>query len=312
LNDRPPEHVLFIIGPTASGKSRLAIEIVRLLDGEIVSADSRQIYQFMDIGTAKPSLEDRRRVPHHLIGIRTPDTVFSAGEFGSLARTTIDDVLMRKKIPIVVGGSGLYVQALTDGVFQGNYRDKAVRQKLNFQAERDGLDALYLRLGEIDPDAARKIHPNDQKRIVRALEVYELTHQSITYMQKTKTKPADFTPRLYGLDWPRAQLYRRIELRVDAMIRDGLVREVENLERMEYTTELNALDSVGYKEAFQYLQGALSFEDMVLLIKQNTRRFAKRQMTWFRRDQRIRWIPVSEPVDWDRLASDVVRDFLNR
>lgn len=301
--------VLFIVGPTASGKSRLALEIACMLGGEIVSADSRQIYKCMDIGTAKPGPEERSRAPHHLIDFLLPDALFSAGEFGRMARSKIEEIASRKKTALVVGGSGLYIRAAADGVFESRYRDEGVRTKLKHQAESSGAEALHRRLAEIDPDAAGKIHPNDLKRIVRALEVYELSGEPISQIRKTRTKPGSFEPVFFGLDWKRADLYGRIDERVDEMIRNGLVQEVMKLKDMGYGPECNALDSVGYREVFQYFNGKISFDEMVSLVKQNTRRFAKRQLTWFRADKRIRWIAVSEPGDWKELGVKVVRDF---
>ena len=307
-----PQRVLFLVGPTASGKSRLSLDIAEWIDIEIVSADSRQVYRTMDIGTAKPFREELERIPHHLIDTCMPDEAFSAGAYGRLAREAIASILARGKTPVVVGGSGLYLRAVADGVFEGPFRDDAVRERLNAEAEREGTESLYERLSKIDPDAAARIHPNDRKRLVRALEVFELSRQPITYIQKTRTAPGDFEARFYGLDWPRVQLCRRIEERVDRMVQSGLVREVQILKEKGFGPELNALDSVGYKEVFQFLEGGMSFGEMVLLIKQRTRRFAKRQMTWFRQDERIQWIPLEEPVNWKDLAERVVRDFQSR
>ncbi len=304
-----PQRVLFLVGPTASGKSRLSLDIADLIDIEIVSADSRQVYRTMDIGTAKPSREELGRVAHHLIDIRMPSEACNAGEYGRLARDAIASILARKKTPAVIGGSGLYIRAIADGVFEGYFRDDAIREKLNAQAEHEGMESLYKRLSNIDPDAAAKIHPNDRKRVVRALEVWELSRQPITHIQKTRTTPGNFEACFYGLEWSRAELHRRIEERVESMVQSGLVREVQTLKDTGYGPELNALDSVGYKEVFQFLDGGLSFGEMVLLIKQRTRRFAKRQMTWFRKDKRIRWIPLAEPVNWKDVANRVVSDF---
>jgi len=310
LTDSAAKRVLFIIGPTASGKSRLALCIARLIPSEIVSADSRQVYKAMDIGTAKPSREDMTAVRHHMVDILTPDVSFSAGEYSRLARRAVDGILERRRLPIVVGGSGLYIRALADGMFEGFYTDEAVRAGLKNRVRIEGLASLYRQLEDVDPAAARKIHPNDQKRILRALEVFILSGEPISKIQRLHTEPSDFESRFYGLDWPRPQLTRRIHDRVDAMVRSGLVTEAETLKGMGYGMEHNALDSVGYKEAFQYLEGNLTLEDMVRLIQRNTRRFAKRQMTWFRGDARVRFLPVSEPVNWDGLAERVLSDFL--
>jgi tRNA dimethylallyltransferase len=300
------KRVLFIIGPTASGKTRLSLQLTKKCKAEIVSADSRQVYRYMDIGTDKPAASERKKVPHHCIDIRDPDDYFSAGEYGKLAREIISEIFSRSRLSIVVGGSGLYIRALADGVFAGNYRDASVREKLKRRATEEGLEALYRRLSEIDPDAVKKIHPNDKRRIIRALEVYEISGQPISRIQATKTEPADFLPVFWGLRWPREVIYRRIEERVDQMVDSGLVQEVKKLLDMGYGFQNNSLHSVGYKEVVDHLEGHTTLQEAIHLIKQNTRRFAKKQLTWFRRDDRIQWIDVQEPVDWSALADTVL------
>lgn len=274
---------------------------------EIVSADSRQVYRYMDIGTDKPTSSRLESVPHHCIDIRDPDEFFSAGEYGQLARRIIEEIFHRNRIPIVVGGSGLYIRALVDGVFSGNARDIHIRERLKGEAEEGGLDVLYRRLSRIDPDAVQKIHAHDMRRIIRALEVYELTGEPISRVQKDRTEAADFTPLFWSLRWDRDVIYQRIEERVDRMIESGLVDEVKGLRKMGYGRQNNSLDSVGYKEIFDFLDDQLPLDESINLIKQNTRRFVKKQMTWFRRDARIKWIDVREPVDWDELADTVLR-----
>jgi len=263
----------------------------------------------MDIGTAKPEKSQRERIPHHCIDIRNPDAIFSAGEYGILARSIVEEIFQRGHIPIVVGGSGLYIRALVDGIFSGNYRDPELRKTLNQQADEKGLGTLYAQLKKCDPEAAVKIHPNDRKRILRALEVCELSGIPISRIQSEETRPADFEPHFWGLRWPREVLYRRIEDRVDAMIRSGLVQEVENLKKMGFGPEHNGLDSVGYREIFHHLAGEISLAEAVGRIKMNTRRFAKKQLIWFRRDKRIRWVDVQEPVDWHGLVQKIVEPF---
>jgi len=305
------KRVLLIVGPTASGKTQLSLRMAETCGGEIVSADSRQIYRTMDIGTDKPSSIEMETVSHHCIDIKDPYESFSAGEYGKLARKIISEILARGRIPIVVGGSGLYIRALVDGVFTGNFRDSELRNGLRRKADREGLDTLYNRLCEVDPSAAQKIHPNDQKRIIRALEVFEISGEPISRIQEERTEPADFVPQFWGILWSRKILYERIERRVDEMIQSGLVQEVEKLKEMGFGPEHNSLDSVGYKEVFAYLEDSIPFDEMVNRIKRNTRRFAKKQLTWFRRDPRIRWIELQEPVDWDKIALRIV-DVYNR
>ncbi len=296
-----------IVGPTASGKTNLSLEIASKTDSEIISADSRQVYKQMDIGTAKPSDNELKSVLHHCIDIREPDEYFSAGQFGQLARTIVDDIFRRDRQPIVVGGSGLYIRALVDGVFEGNYRDESVRTRLKEEAESQGVESLYQRLCAVDPVAAEKIHAHDLRRIVRALEVFEVTGQPISIIQKEKTEAAEFTPHFFALQWDREVIYRRIESRVDVMIQSGLMDEVSQLREKGYLLTHNALDSVGYKEIVLHLEGQLSLDEATALIKQNTRRFAKKQMTWFRQDKRIQWIDVAEPVDWPVLADGIIQ-----
>lgn len=306
MTERKKSKVLLIVGPTASGKTRLSLQIARRCGGEIVSADSRQVYRYMDIGTAKPTPQELAFVPHHCIDIKDPDAFFSAGEYGRMARRIIDDILARGHTPIVVGGSGLYLRALVDGVFAGNYRDTALRNKLNEQAREEGLAFLYHRLCAVDPESCRKIHPNDQKRIVRALEVYEISGEPISRIQAKQTEPAGFDACFWGLRWPRQVLYRRVNDRVEAMVRAGLVEEVQKLRQMGYGLEYNSLNSVGYKEVFDYLDGRATLEKTVRLVQQNTRRFTKKQLTWFRKDSRIRWIDLEEPVNWDDIAQYIL------
>ncbi|MBN2030955.1 tRNA (adenosine(37)-N6)-dimethylallyltransferase MiaA [bacterium] len=298
-----------IVGPTASGKTSLALQLAQTEQVEIISADSRQVYRYMDIGTAKPSLSERKAIHHHCIDIRNPDEFFSAGEYGKLARQIIRQTLEKNHIPVVVGGSGLYIQAAVECVFSGNYRDSRVRLRLKQKASEEGLQILYHRLSQIDPVAVEKIHPNDLKRIVRALEVYELSGEPISHIQKKKTVPSCFIPQFWGLRWPREILYRRINERVDEMMALGLIYEVEMLKARGYDTRLNSLDSVGYKEVFAYLDGTIGYTEMVESIKQNTRRLAKKQLTWFNRNQRITWIDLEEPTDWHSIAERIISKY---
>jgi len=300
--------VPFLVGPTASGKTELSIKIAEFLNCEILSADSRQIYKYMDIGTAKPSLEQRQKVPHHGIDLCTPDESYSAGQYGQYGRRIIEEILSRGKIPLVVGGSGLYIQALVHGIFQGNFKSESLRQELKKQAQEKGLPLLYERLSQIDPETASKIHPNDAKRIIRALEVYMLSGIPISHWQKEKTQPGNFRPLFFGLWWDRKQLIQRIHARVHQMIEQGLVEEVQRLLEMGYSpAKHNALDSVGYKEIVQYLERKISLDHAISEIQKNTRRFAKRQMTWFKRNSQIEWIHVPEAPDWDKIAESIVK-----
>jgi tRNA dimethylallyltransferase len=300
--------VLVIAGPTASGKTRLSVQLAKMANGEIVSADSRQVYRCMEIGTAKPARSEMEGVPHHCIDIKNPDESFSAGEYGKLARQIVSEIHSRNRLPIICGGSGLYIRALVDGMFSDASRDNEIRKKLNEETKSKGLDVLYHRLEKIDPGAAERIHPNDKKRILRAVEVYEITGQPISVIQKERTRSSGLSAHFWGLKWPRAVLYQRIGQRVDAMIEKGLAEEVKALKAKGWGPELNALDSVGYKELFAWLRGECGYEEAVALIKRNTRRFAKRQLVWFRRDDRIQWIDMEEPVDWEGIAQRILVD----
>jgi tRNA dimethylallyltransferase len=300
--------VLVVVGPTASGKTRLSLSIAKIGDGEIVSADSRQIYRYLEIGTAKPSKNEMEGIPHHCIDIINPDESFSAGAYGKYARHIVSEIHARRHLPIVVGGSGLYIRALVDGIFWEECKDPELREKLKEEAEKKGLNILYQRLCKVDPEAAEKIHTNDKKRIIRALEVYEITGQPISRMQKEKTQPADFSTHFWGLRWPREVLYQRINKRVDTMLEKGLVEEVKQLQSQGLGPALNALDSVGYKEIFAFLQGECSYGEAIEQIKRNTRRFAKKQLVWFRGDRRIRWIDMEAPVDWRGIARQILSE----
>jgi len=286
--------VLIIVGPTASGKTTLSLNLAEALGGEILSADSRQCYRLMDIGTAKPTADEQARAVHHGIDIKNPDERFSAGEFSQYGREVIEQIFSHGHVPIVVGGSGLYVQALVEGVFGGSYRDEILRDHLRADARRRGLPAVRRWLASIDAEAEKKILPNDEKRLIRALEVCLLAGQPISALQAEKTIPASFEPVYLGLNWPRAQLYARINRRVEAMFAQGLMDEFNRLISMGYDLSNNAMDSVGYKELFAVKSGALSLEEGAALIQQNTRRFSKRQMTWFRRNDQIHWLNVND------------------
>jgi tRNA dimethylallyltransferase len=285
--------VLAIVGPTASGKTPVSLLLAERLNGEIVSADSRQIYKYLDIGTAKPTPADRARVKHHFIDILEPGEEYSAGQFGQEARRVIERMFQRGKLPILVGGSGLYVKAVVDGLFEGPGRDPDVRSRLSEQMGREGVESLLEALRKVDPSAVANMTEVKPRRLIRALEVYAITGKPISeFHAEQETKPK-FKAVQVGLDWKRAELYDRINERVDRMIAGGLVDEVKRLRARGYNRHLNALNTVGYKEVFDYLEGSCSLEDAVRLIKQNTRRYAKRQLTWFRADRRIRWVSMS-------------------
>jgi tRNA dimethylallyltransferase len=283
-----------IIGPTAVGKTDLGLSLARELEAEIVGGDSRQVYRFLDIGTAKPSATQRQAVPHHLIDIVNPDEPLNAAHFAQLAWRCIHSVEMRGKVPLVIGGSGLYIRALTDGLFAGPGANPHLRTALEAEAHRLGLQALHDRLTTVDPAAARRIHPHDRVRIIRALEIYTLTGRPISQWQcqwQNPVRQRAFV--LIGLTRDREDLRRRIAARTEAMLQMGLAAEVRRVLAMGYPATLPTLQSVGYGEIIAYLDGQWDLARARDLIARNTWRLAKRQMTWFRRVADIHWISLS-------------------
>jgi tRNA dimethylallyltransferase len=303
--------VLCIVGPTASGKSSLALVLAKSLRGEIISADSRQVYKYLDIGTAKPTKAQRRQVKHHFVDLLDPDATFSAGEFGRKGRETIDEIFRRKKVPIVVGGSGLYVKSLIDGFFEGPSANNEVRRQLYKRLQDEGAEALLAKLREIDPVSAERMLPSNTRRIVRALEVHELSGIPLSKLQDQRIQ-VDFTPLMIGLQWDRKVLYDRINNRVETMLQEGLLDEVRNLMDLGYSGAANSLQTVGYQEAISHLEGKIDYKTMVELIKRNTRRFAKRQLTWFRADRRIQWQPIADEKELSSIAQGVIERYHSR
>ena len=302
-------HILVIVGPTASGKSALALEVAKLFPAEIISADSRQVYKHLTIGTAKPTEEELRSVPHHFINIREPDEKFTAGDFQEQGRTIISQILDRKKLPIVCGGSGLYVQGLIDGFFEQPEFTKKVRSTLEARLKKEGADALYNDLRNVDPASAAAMDATKFRRVIRALEVYYETGVPISQFHSNHKKDGLYNAVWIGLEWEREELYRRINSRVDGMIREGFIDEVRHLQSSGFDDRFQALQTVGYKEAYQYLRNEISYERMIELMKQNTRRFAKRQMTWFRKEFRIQWYRISAGKEIPIIASKTLKKF---
>lgn len=300
--------VLCIVGPTASGKTELGFLVAKQLRGEIISADSRQLYRHLDIGTAKPTRQQLREVKHHFVDELEPDEHFSAGEFGRKGREIINDLLRLKKVPIVVGGSGLYIRSLIDGFFEGPSGDNDVRQRLNDRLHEEGAEVLLAELRRVDPVSASQMLASNARRIIRALEVFELTGVPISKLHEQKIC-VDFVPLMIGLQWDRKTLYERINRRVDAMLENGFLQEVRRLLDLGYSETTNSLQTVGYQEAIARLRGETDYETMVELIKRNTRRFAKRQLTWFRADKRIQWMPIPEEGNLPSMAQRVIERY---
>lgn len=281
----------FIVGPTGTGKTSLALDIAERLGAEIVNADSRLLYRGMDIGTAKPSIEERRRVPHHLIDIRQPDQPLDVACFRDLARRAIAEIAARGRPVIVAGGSGLYLKVLRGGIFNGPQASPEIREELGAIAARNGVGSLHAQLREVDPDAAARISPNDLYRIVRALEVFRITGTPITVHQRRhRFESAEYETLTVGIELPRERLYAAIERRFDAMVAAGMVEEVRALIAAGHNADTPPLCTIGYRQVGAHIRGELTLEAAIALAKRDTRRLGKRQLTWFRRDPEIVWV----------------------
>ena len=299
--------LICIVGPTAVGKTEIAIQLAQHLDAEIVSLDSRQIYREMDIGTAKPTPDQRGAVPHHLIDCVDVDQPFSVADYQRLAETAIEEIRERGKRAVAVGGAGLYFRSLIDGLFDGPGADPEIRAKLQREADEHGNVALHERLRQYDPETANRVHPNNRVKVIRALEVYELTGKPISALQgQWKRNKPRYPFRAFGLNMPREVLYRRIEDRVDQMVEAGLIEEVKGLLDQGYPRHCIAMQSFGYKELIEYLDGTRTLDEAIALLKQNTRRFAKRQLTWFCNDSRIEWMDISQFSSVDGIVDNLL------
>ncbi len=300
--------LLAIVGPTATGKTEAAILVAEALDGEIISADSMQVYRGMDIGTAKPTAEQRAQVPHHLIDIIAPDEPFSVADYRDRADAALNDIWGRGRQPVLVGGSGLYVRAVLDEMdFSYVPPDRELRRRLTEEARAKGLPALHESLTKADPEAAARIHPNDEKRIIRALEVAQA--RGPRPRQVDQPRATRYNTVQFGLALARDELYRRIEARVDAMLAAGLVEEVRGLLERGYGEDLVSMKGLGYAQLAPYLRGRIALDEAVERLKRDTRRFAKRQLTWFRADRRIRWIDVDQAGVPSGVAETVIEEW---
>ncbi len=283
--------LVVIIGPTAAGKTAVSVQCAQALEGEIVSGDSMQVYRGMDIGTAKITPYEKQNIPHHMIDIINPDEEFSVADFQERAQSCIDNILIRQKLPILAGGTGLYIQAIVDNLdFTEIEIDWDFRNQLKALAQEKGNAYLHQQLKNVDPQAALKIHPNDLRRMIRALEVFEKTGKPISEFQKdSKQIPSPYSPIMIGISMEREVLYERINERVEKMFEMGLEEEVKKLLSKGYDPSLIAMQGLGYKEVISYLQGQYDLEEAKRVLKRDTRHFAKRQLTWFKRDERITW-----------------------
>jgi len=295
-----------IVGPTCSGKTSLSILLADKINAEIISADSRQIYRYLNIGTAKPVDEILKKVKHHFINILEPDQAYNVSRFESDALQTIENIFMQKKVPIVAGGSGLYIRAITDGIFDAVDTDEEFRNYLLQKKKQFGNEYLYKQLQTVDPDGAANMLPQNWKRVIRALEVFHLTGKSIKLLQSIHKRQNKFSVIQFGLEWDRKLLYQNIENRVDEMIASGLIDEVKFL-LVRYDKNLNSLNTVGYKEIISYLENEITLDRAIELIKRNTRRYAKRQLTWFRADSRIKWFQIHSMDDLESISDKIFK-----
>lgn len=283
-------NILILVGPTASGKTKAGISLSQALNGDIVSADARQVYRYMDIGTAKPTLAEQGMAKHFMIDVVNPDESYSAGRYAREASEIIFQILNRGRLPIIVGGSGFYLKALLDGFPLIPEIPQSIRKNLIRKAKYN-LPSLYSHLQKIDPDIARQVHPNDKQRVVRGIEVFEATGTRLSTFQK---QPRQHTKRWrthwFGLNMDRMYLYERIKVRINLMLKNGLIGEIKNLRKKGYDCNLNSINSLGYKEIYKLIDGKIRIDEAVKNITCETRRYAKRQLTWFRREPQITWI----------------------
>lgn len=309
-------NIICIAGPTASGKTALAATLAKELNGEVVSCDSMQVYKHMDIGTAKPTLEEMQGIPHHMIDVAEPWEDFSVSRYCEMAAPIVDDIISRGKTAVIAGGTGLYMDCLIRGNAFALFPATGVRERLEAQADAEGMEAMLSRLRAVDPDAARRLHLSDRKRILRALEVYLETGETITeHNRKTQAVPPRYSPLWLGLDFARrGELYRRIDLRVGLMLEQGLVEEIRGLLADGIPEKATAMQAIGYKEFVDALDGRCTIEEAADQVRQSSRRYAKRQLTWFRRNKAIHWL-IRDTGDTGREilenARRIVSDFDN-
>ena len=285
-------NIICIAGPTASGKTVLAVELAKEFDGEVVSCDSMQVYRRMDIGTAKPTREEMQGIVHHMIDVAEPEEDFSVSRYCEMAAPIVDDILARGKTAIIAGGTGLYMDSLIRGNAFAPFPATGVRERLEAQADAEGMEAMLEWLRSVDPDSAARLHLSDRKRIIRALEVWLETGETITeHNRKTQAVPPKYRPLWLGLDFAdRVELYRRIDLRVDSMLETGLISEIQSLLASGIPAKCTAMQAIGYKEFVSALNGEESIEQAAEEVKKSSRHYAKRQLTWFRRNQAMHWL----------------------
>jgi|SRR5690554_277754 len=288
--------LIVLLGPTAVGKTEISIKLAKEINAEIISADSMQIYCYMDIGTAKVNPKQRKIVKHYMIDIIEPDENFSVASYQDMVDDIIPAIISKEKTPLLVGGTGLYIKAVVEGfLFPKMNKDRKLRERLKKIVEEKGNEYLHKKLCRIDPELGKKLHPNDIRRIIRGIEVYKITGKPLTYFKrKQKEQPDRYRALKIGLNRKRNELYSRINQRVDQMIEHGLIEEVKGLLKKGYQTDKTAFQGLGYKEVIAYLEGDYSLDEAISLIKKRTRNYAKRQLTWFSKDKNIKWVNLSE------------------
>ena len=307
-------NIICIAGPTASGKTALAVELAKELSGEVVSCDSMQVYRRMDIGTAKPTAEEMQGVPHHMLDVAEPEEDFSVSRYCEMASKIVDDIIARGKTAIIAGGTGLYMDSLIKGNDFAPFPSTGMREKLEAQADAEGMEAMLSLLGSIDAEAAARLHLKDRKRIIRALEVYYETGETITeHNRKTQAIPPKYTPLWLGLDFEdRAELYSRIDRRVDVMLEADLVQEIQTLLASGIPPKCTAMQAIGYKEFVDALSGNGSIAEAADQVRQSSRHYSKRQLTWFRRNPQMHWLIRKPADDFEKIlerARQIVHEF---
>jgi len=297
--------LVVIIGPTAVGKTKLSIDIAHRLNGEIISGDSMQIYKGMDIGTAKITKEEMEGIPHHLIDIKKPDDVYSVAEFQETARLLINEITDKNKMPMIVGGTGLYIQSvLYDYQFTESPSDPEFRKKLELELSEKGEQAIHQLLAQVDPESAEKIHPNNTRRVIRALEIFHCTKISMHEHLKQQENKLLYDVALIGLTMDRDLLYQRINDRVDIMVENGLINEVKGLYN-QGLGDTQSIKAIGYKEIYDYFDGKVSYNEALNQLKQNSRRYAKRQLTWFRNKMDVKWFDMTPPIKNEQMVDEI-------
>jgi tRNA dimethylallyltransferase len=299
--------VVVIVGPTAVGKSRVAVEVAKAFETEVLTADSRQVYRGMDVGTDKPAQEDRQGIPHRLIDLVDPDESFNAGLYRRQAIDEIERLYRDSRLPLVVGGTGLYVRTLLNGLCDAPSADPILRAALRQEAEDEGYDRLYARLAAVDPVAAARLHPRDESKVIRALEVYQLSGRRMSdFQQEHGFVERPFSALIIGLNRDRNTLYLRIEERIDWQLAHGLIEETKQLLAQGYRCDSGAMKGLGYRQVAEYLAGKYDVDEMVRRFKRDTRHFSKRQMTWFRKEPGIQWLTIEESESVQHTAAVVI------